>query len=129
MPSDIATPSIAVRVIEPIEEPADSSPTKAECEFWTACEWLIHTAGTVFDVLMARRAGREQTVGPRLSMERWELWKRRLAELAAPDGVDGETKQRAARAIASMEAAEATYRAAGGRGQVEEKGEEKDQER
>ncbi|KAK0704547.1 hypothetical protein B0H67DRAFT_591628 [Lasiosphaeris hirsuta] len=126
MPRDIATPSIAVRAIEPIEEPADSSPTKAECEFWTACEWLIHTAGTVFDVLMARRAGREQAVRPRLSMERWELWKRRLAELAAPDGVDAETKQRVARAIASMEAAEAAYRAAGGRGQVEEKGEEKD---
>ena len=67
MPRDIATPIIAVRAIEPIEEPADSSPSKAECEFWTACKWLIHTAGTVFDVLMARRAGREQAVRPRLS--------------------------------------------------------------
>ena len=62
-------------------------------------------------------------------MERWELWKRRLAELAASDGVDTETKQRVARAIASMEAAEAVYCAAGGRGQVEETGEENDQER
>lgn len=129
MPRDIATPSIAVRAIEPIEEPADSSPTKAECELWTACEWLIYTAGTVFDDLMARQAGREEAVRPRLSMERWELWKRRFAELVAPHGVDAETKQRVARAIASMEAAEAAYRAARGREQVEEQGGEQDQGR
>ncbi|KAK3366639.1 hypothetical protein B0T24DRAFT_596555 [Lasiosphaeria ovina] len=39
-------------------------------------------------------------------LECWD-WKRRLAKLAAPNNVDAETKRRVAKALASMEAAEA----------------------
>lgn len=145
MPKDIAIPYYAMRAIEPIEEPAAASPTEAECDFWTACEWLIHAADTVLDYLMKCRAlpeeegavGRaprmgdlcRETVSDPFSMERWEWWKRRLAELAAPDDVDAETKQRVAKAIASMEAAEAEYGAEDGREKAEKKDEEKGREK
>ncbi|KAK3347173.1 hypothetical protein B0T25DRAFT_553811 [Lasiosphaeria hispida] len=143
MPENIAIPYYAMRAIKPLEEPAAASPTEAECDFWTACEWLIHTAGTVLNYLMKCRAvsdkegvvGRaslignlcRETVSNPWSIERWKWWKRRLAELAALDGVDAETKQHVAKAIASMEAAEAEYSAEEGRGKAgEEKAGEKD---
>jgi len=44
-------------------------------------------------------------VGDPWKLKRWDWWKHRLAELAAD--ADTETKQRVAKALASMEAAEA----------------------
>jgi hypothetical protein len=116
MPREIAKPRFVMRAIEPIESPAAASPIEAECELWTACEWLMHTAYTALECLRYRdlhREGDEPLMGDLcrmavpdpFSLERWGWWKRRLAELAAPDA-NAETKQRVTKALGSMEAAE-----------------------
>jgi len=120
MPREIAKPYFVMRAIEPIESPTAASPIEAESELWTACEWLIHTAYTALECLRYRDLHREgdapmmgdlcrMAVPDPFSLERWDWWKRRLAELAAPDDVNAETKQRIAKALGSMEAAETRH--------------------
>ncbi|KAK0703349.1 hypothetical protein B0T26DRAFT_681033 [Lasiosphaeria miniovina] len=118
MPRVITTTYYVIRSINPIESPTPGNPIEAECELWAACEWLIYTAYTALETLRHHAVHRElrqlpmgelcrMALSDQFSVERWNWWKRRLAELAAPSSVDAETKRRVAKALASMEAAEA----------------------
>lgn len=117
MPRDIAIPYYALRAIQPLESPITAvTRIEAECDLWTACEWLIYNAYTVLECLRYHAIHKEgralfmgemyrKDVGDPCSLKRWDWWKHRLGELAGD--VDTETKQRVASALASMEAAEA----------------------
>ncbi|KAK3371068.1 hypothetical protein B0T24DRAFT_680191 [Lasiosphaeria ovina] len=117
MPRDIAIPYYALRAIQPLESPITAvCLIEAECDLWTACEWLIHNAYTALECLRYHAIHKEgrallmgemyrKDVGDPCSLKRWYWWKHRLEELAAD--VDTEAKQRVAKALASMEAAEA----------------------
>jgi len=106
-----------MQAIQPIESPAATNPMEAECDLWTACEWLTHTAYTALECLRYQAVHKEMepllpmgelcylAVGSdKSSQKRWDWWKHRLLELAAD--ADTETKQNVAKALASMEAAE-----------------------
>ena len=130
MPRDIAIPYYALRAIQPLESPITAvSLIEAECDLWTACEWLIHNAYAVLECLRYHAIHKEgralfmgkmyrMDVGDPCSLKRWDWWKHRLEELAAD--ADTEAKQRVAKALASMEAAEAQP------SEVEEKEKRKD---
>lgn len=127
MPGEIARPHYALAAIKKIEEKVDERKAKAEGDLWTACEWLGYKADKVWGYMKGCRENceergvkgdvremgevcRESVTDP-WSVERWQWWKRRLEERAGAEDVDGELREHVARAVASMEAAEAGHTA------------------
>ncbi|KAK5662702.1 hypothetical protein OQA88_8618 [Cercophora sp. LCS_1] len=116
MPRVITRPWYVMQAIQPIESPAATNPIEAECDLWTACEWLTHTAYRALECLRYQAVRKEMepllpmgelcrmAVSGKSSQKRWRWWKHRLAELAAD--ADTKTKQHVTKALASMEAAE-----------------------
>lgn len=114
MPREIADAYYSMRAIKPLESPAEEDAIAAECLLWTTCEWLIYTAYTALECLRAHAIDGDalemgelyrRDVGDPCSLQRWDWWKQRLRALAVD--ADTATKQHVARALASMEAAEA----------------------
>ncbi|KAK3363900.1 hypothetical protein B0T25DRAFT_597435 [Lasiosphaeria hispida] len=113
MPDCLALPYYIMRAVQPLESPIDGDSIDAECTLWTACEWLIHRAYQSLECLRAHHIEKDELsmgdlysrdVGDPCSLKRWDWWKHRVQELAADGGVE---KHHVARALASMEAAEA----------------------
>ncbi|KAF4472298.1 hypothetical protein FALBO_802 [Fusarium albosuccineum] len=81
---------------ETLEEPVIKA-AAMECKLWVTTEWIIRCAGIIFeemnytgeiddDTAQSFRMGPSCDAKRVLSLERWEFWKKRLAELVADAG-------------------------------------------
>ncbi|CAH0030142.1 unnamed protein product [Clonostachys rhizophaga] len=69
---------------------SDSQLPWTECKIWTGTEWIIHCGRRIFKAV-ASKDSPENTIPnpgplsgdiPKQSVERWEFWKKRLAQIA-----------------------------------------------
>jgi hypothetical protein len=94
--------------------------TRMDCRVWCASEWMIHCADGLFERMNLKEKPSEDgarafSTGPLAkhipvwSMERWEFWKMRFAEIATEAGslgLDSAMTVRISDALKSMHAAE-----------------------
>ncbi|TGJ84680.1 hypothetical protein E0Z10_g4079 [Xylaria hypoxylon] len=100
------------------EEPPVIGPAR-ECRVWIASEWIIRCARPIFEDMTEGReeldesTARSLRTGPLcddalpLSLERWQFWRKRFAELAGDGsglGLDSVISRRSLDALNSMDA-------------------------
>jgi hypothetical protein len=89
-----------------------------DCRVWVATEWIFCCSATLLEELKAPNEELDKfsvqtlrggvlygTSSPPRSLDRWEYWKKKLAELAKSEdlGLENETKTRVHEALKIME--------------------------